>query len=172
MLVTAFILIAMFSVQAQDKTKVIGNKPRSGSANSSFSVIKGNQVGIKMNAGRKAVQLLKLNFDVSNDGSDSLAFKVNVYEFNGVTPGNNLVTHDITGAIPHGKNAVTVDLSRFNVTAKGNILVAIQWLKSTNVNNHFATGLFNGGTYYYEDDKWKKLPVAGIDFNVLVKKLK
>ena len=172
MLVAALILTATFSAQAQDKTKIIGNKPRSGSANSSFSVVKGNQVGIKMNAGHKAVQLLKLNFDVSNDGRDSLAFKVNVYEFNDVTPGNNLVTQDITGAIPHGKNTVTVDLSPFNVTAKGNILVAIQWLKTSNANNHFATGLFNGGTYYYEDNKWKKVPIVGADFNVVVRKLK
>jgi len=172
MLVTALSLCILFTAHGQDKTKVIGNKPRSGSANSSFSVIKGNQVGVKMNAGRKPVQLLKLNFDVENLGKDSLKFKVNVYEFNYVAPGENLVKEDIIGFIPRGKDRVNVNLEPYHIVVHGNILVAIEWLKNDGGNNHFAIGLFNGGTYNYEDDKWKKTPVAGVDFNVLVKKLK
>jgi len=172
MLVTALTLCALFTAHAQDKTKVIGNKPRSGSANSSFSVVKGNQVGVKMKAGHKPVQLLKLNFDVENLSKDSLRFKVNVYEFNYVSPGENLVKEDIIGFIPQGKNRVNVNLEPYHIVAQGNLLVAIEWLKNNNSDNHFAIGLFNGGTYNYEDGKWKKTPIAGVDFNVLVRKLK
>ncbi len=168
----ALLMITISAVQAQEKTKLIGNKPRSGSANSSFDLVKGYQIGIKMSAGHKPVQLLKLNFDVDNQSKDSLKFKVNVYDFNDVTPGENLVKQDIVSAIPTGKNRVTVNLEPYNIKAKGHILVAIEWLNNYNGDNHFAIGLFNGGTYYFKDNHWKKIAVAGVDFNVLVRKLK
>jgi len=166
-LTSAFIITA----QAQDKTKVIGNRPGRGSANSSFAVVKGNQTGIKINAGRKPVQLLQLNLDAESMSNDSLKFKVNVYEFNYVAPGENLVKQPIVGAITKGKNRVSVNLSPYNITVKGHILVAIEWLENNPADNHFAIGLFNGGTYCYEDGKWKKIPVAGVDFNLRVKKV-
>jgi hypothetical protein len=169
----ALLLLLCFTVQAQDKIKTIGNKPRTGSSNSSFPVVKGRQVGIKMNAGSKPVQLLKLSFSTDNRNRDSLAFKVNVYEFNGKTPGNNLVTPHITGYIPKGKNRVNVDLAPYHLTAQGHILVAIEWLNTHNGSEpYFAIGLFNGGTYLYKNNTWEKMPVAGVDFNVEVKKLK
>ena len=172
MLALAFLFTSAFAqAQQKEQTKVIGNMPRSGSANSSFSILKGNQVGIKMNAGHKPVQLLKLNFGVDYLGKDSLKFKVNVYEFNDVAPGENLVKQEIFGAIPHGKTRVDVDLRPYDIEVKGNILVSIEWLQNSNEDNHFPIGLFNGGTYTFEYHKWKKTPVAGVDFNVLVKKL-
>jgi len=165
-----FMLAVIFTAQAQDKTRLIGNRPRSGSANSSFEVIKGNQTGIKINAGHKPVQLLQLNFDAESMSSDSIKFKVNVYEFNYVAPGENLVKQPIIGALTKGKNRISVDLEPYNIVAKGHILVAIEWLKNSSANNHFAIGLFNGGTYCFEDGRWKKTPVAGVDFNVRVRK--
>jgi hypothetical protein len=170
-LLTLLLLITGSFSYAQVKTKRIGNKPSTGSSNSSFTVTKGHQVGIKMNAGRKAVQLLTLNFGVENRNPDSLIFKVNVYEFKGEQPGENLVTKPIIAAMPPGKNRLDVDLSKFNIMAKGEILVAIEFLTSQSGSSpSFSIGLFNGGTYRYEGSEWKKMPVAGVDFNVLVKK--
>jgi hypothetical protein len=170
---TAILMITtLLFARAQDKTKTIGNKPRTGSASSSFNLTKGDQVGVKMSAGHKRVQLLKLNFGAEYLGNDSLRFKVNVYGFNDVAPGENLVKQEIYGIVPKGKNRVNVDLSSYNIIVSGNILVAIEWLQNANGDNHFPIGLFNGGTYTYENNKWKKTPVAGVDFNVLVKKLK
>jgi hypothetical protein len=171
-LLTLFILCAS-SLHAQDKTKVIGNKPRHGSSNSSFGVIKGNQIGIKMEAGRKPVELLKLDFGVENNSTENLKFKVNVYEFNGILSGENFVKQDITGTIPPGKNRINVDLSPYHVQVKGDLLVTIEWLTTVDsANPHFAIGIFNGGSYQFENGKWKKVPVFGLDFNILVKKLK
>jgi hypothetical protein len=168
-----FLVVAASFSYAQDKTKRIGNKPRMGSSNSSFSVVKGHQIGIKMDAGRKAVQLLTLNFGVENRNPDSLQFKVNVYNFKGEQPGGSLTTNAIIAAMPPGKNRLDVDLSKFNITAKGDILVAIEFLFTQSGSSpSFSIGLFNGGTYRYEGTEWKKMPVAGVDFNVLVKKLK
>ena len=170
-LLAAFMSAFIITAHAQDKIKVIGNRPRSGSANSSFAVVKGNQTGIKINAGRKPVQLLQLNFDAESMGSDSLKFKVNVYDFNYVAPGENLVKQPIVGAITKGKNRVSVNLAPYNIVVKGRILVTVEWLKSSPADNHFAIGLFNGGTYCYEDGRWKKIPVAGVDYNLRVKKV-
>jgi hypothetical protein len=153
---------------AQGKTRRIGNKPRMGSSNSSFTVTKGHQIGIKMNAGRKPVQLMTLNFGVDNRNTDSLQFKVNVYEFKGEQPGENLADKAIIAAMPPGKNRLDVDLSKFNIMAKGEILVAIEFLTSQSGSSpSFSIGLFNGGTYRYEGTEWKKMPVAGVDFNVV-----
>jgi hypothetical protein len=165
---------------AQDKTKTIGNKAREGSANTSFSAVKDAQVGIQMNAGHKPVQLLKLNFHVANHASDSIAFKVNVYKMSGKLPADsNFVATEIKGTIPKydkGEHKlVSVDLSPFNVVASGQILVSIEFLTTKNgADISFASGLLNGGTFHKDssDEKWKKIPVVGADFNVLVKKLK
>lgn len=168
----ALLMFAAFTTQAQDKTKTIGNKPREGSSNATFAVVKGQQIGIKMKAGSKPVQLLKLNFGVDNRMRDSIQFKVNVYDFNGDKPGENLVKQDILSAMPKGKNRINVDLSPYNITTKGTILVSIEWLKTQSGSEpSFSIGLFNGGTYRYENTEWKKMPVAGADFNVEVKKL-
>lgn len=172
MLFSAFILFSVIAVHAQDKTKFIGNKPRQGSSNSSFGVIKGNQLGIKMKAGKKPVQLLKLDFGVASNDRENLKFKVNVYEFNGILSGENFVKQDIIGVIPKGKGKVSVDLEPYHIQVRKDILVTIEWLETVSgANPSFAIGLFNGGSYQYEEGKWKRIPVAGLDFNILVKKL-
>jgi len=169
-ILTAALMLITFASHAQYKTKTIGNKPRSGSANSSLDVVKGRQAGVKMNAGHRPVQLLQLNFDAESLSKDSLKFKVNVYQFNDTIPGENLIKQDIIGSLPYGKNRVSVNLEPYNVKVSGHILVAIEWLETKNADNHFAIGLFNGGSYYFKSNKWKKIPVAGLDFNMLVRK--
>ncbi|MCX2480575.1 hypothetical protein OQY15_15835 [Pedobacter sp. MC2016-15] len=160
-------------LHAQEKTKVIGNKARNGSSNSTISVIKGNQLGIKMSAGSKPVELINLSFGVDNRSKESLKFKVNVYEFNGILSGENYVKKDIIGAIPTGKNRVSVDLEPFHIEVKKDLLVTIEWLETlSGPNPGFAIGVFNGGSYEFKEGKWKRVPVFGYDFNMLVKKLK
>jgi hypothetical protein len=165
------ILSSISPALAQNKVKRIGNKPRSGSAKSSFSVVKGEQVGVVMRAGRKPVQLLQLNFDAESEGADSLVFKVNVYKIDDGKPGKNLVQQPIFGSLPKGKNRVSVDLSKYNVVADGIILVAIEWVKTSPADNQFAVGLFNGGTWYYRNHEWKHVPIVGADFNVMVRRV-
>lgn len=169
----AIMLFAVMGTQAQDKVKTIGNKARTGSSNASFAVVKGNQLGIKMKAGSKPVQLLNLDFGVENRNKDSIRFKVNVYEYDGTKTSNNYVKQDIIGVIPHGKNRVDIDLAPYNLVVKGSLLVAIEWLDTHNGSEpSFSIGLFNGGTFRYQSGEWKKIPVAGVDFNLKVKKLK
>ncbi|MGN6395561.1 MAG: hypothetical protein ACTHMI_08345 [Mucilaginibacter sp.] len=167
------LLLTTTTVIAQNKykTRHIGNKPRDGSANSSFDLRKGNQVGVKMNIGHKPVQLLKFHFDVENGNSDSLRFKVNVYRFNDDGPQEKLFTQDIYGAAPKGKSCVNIDLEPYHLQAKGAILVAIESLADYGGDNHFPVGILNGGTWTYKDSHWKKIPVVGVDFNMLVRKI-
>ncbi|SDD22424.1 hypothetical protein SAMN05216464_101122 [Mucilaginibacter pineti] len=164
---------------AQDKTKTIGNKPRTGSSNTSYDVVQGGQVGIKMSAGSKPVQLLKLDFHVTSRTNDTIPFKVNVYTMDGKLVKDNFVTAEIKGTIKKYDQAqsqlISVDLSPYNVLAKGNILVAVEFLKTQPGSNlGFACGILNGGTYnkYSATHEWKKTPIVGADFSVLVKKLK
>jgi hypothetical protein len=171
-LIAALALSTIFTARAQADTKIIGNKQRSGSASTSFDLVKGKQVGIKMNAGHKPVKLLKFNFTVESQCTDTIRFKVNIYEFNYVTPGPNLATQEIISGIPHGKHHISIDLEPYNIIAKKELLVAIEFLNNYNCDNHFAIGLFNGGTYRFENGVWKKIAVAGVDFNLLVKKIK
>lgn len=171
--VIMLILGIIFNAQAQENTKRIGNKPRHGSSNSTHSVIRGNQLGIKMEAGKKPVQLLNLDFGVTNNTAKPLRFKVNVYEFNGIMSGENFVKKDILAEIPTGKTRVNVDLSPYNLEVKRDLLVTIEWLETVEgASPSFAIGVFNGGSYEYNSGKWKKIPVFGLDFNMTVKKLK
>ena len=147
--IAALTLSTIFAAQAQTDTKIIGNKQRSGSASTSFDLVKGKQVGIKMNAGRKPVQLLNFNFTVESQCTDTIRFKVNIYEFNYVTPGPNLSTREIIGGIPRGKHHISINLEPYNIIAKKELLVAIEFLNNYDCDNHFAIGLFNGGTYHF-----------------------
>ena len=180
-----FICFAAFNSQAQDKTKTIGNKPRSGTTNNSFGVVQGAQVGIRMNAGHKPVELMKLSFHVDNLGKDTIPFKVNVYAMGDKLPqGDNLVKEEIKGSIirekdPNGpleyNQLIDVDLSPYRVEVKGDILISVEFLNTIpNKSLGFSCGLLNGGTYYKKnpDTEWKKIPIVGADFNVQVKKLK
>ncbi|WP_221931316.1 hypothetical protein [Pedobacter westerhofensis] len=170
---TLFFLFSGALLKAQDKTKVIGNKPRHGSSNSTHAVIKGNQLGIKMKAGNKPVELLKLDFGVENSAAEDLKFKVNVYEFNGILSGENFVKQDITGSIPKGKTRVNVDLEKYHIQVKKDLLVSIEWTETVkDASARFAIGVLNGGSYEFADGKWKKIPLFGLDFNMVVKKLK
>jgi hypothetical protein len=176
-----FLCFLAINASAQDKTKTIGNKPRTGSSNNSYSAVKGRQVGIEMNAGKHPVQLLRLNFHTQNRSSDSVMFKVNVYQMAGKFPNEaNLVKDEIKGVIKKYDNQenhqlTTVDLSPYNIKVAGDIVVSIEFLETKNGSDiGFACGLFNGGTFHKDDENqpWKKTPVVGVDFNVLVKKLK
>jgi hypothetical protein len=176
-----FLCLAALGAFAQDKTKTIGNKPRTGSSNTSFDAVKGRQVGIEMSAGKKQVQLLRLNFHTQNRSSDSIPFKVNVYQMAGKFPNEaNLVKDEIKGYIKkydsqETHQLTTVDLSPYNIKVAGDIVVSIEFLTTKAGSNiGFACGLFNGGTFHKdtETEPWKKIPVVGVDFNVLVKKLK
>ena len=185
LLFICFICFAAFNSLAQDKTKTIGNKSRSGTTNNSFGIVQGAQVGIRMNAGHKPVELLKLSFHVDNLGKDTIPFKVNVYAMGDKLPqGDNLVKEEIKGSIirekdPNGplinNQLIDVDLSPYKVEVKGDILVSVEFLNTVpNKSLGFSCGLLNGGTYYKKnlDAVWKKIPVVGADFSVLVKKLK
>ncbi len=83
--VALLLRMVSLNVLGQHKIKTIGNKPRTGSANSSFSAVKGSQVGIEMNAGGKVWQLMKLSFHTVKNSNDSVLVKVNVYQMDGNT---------------------------------------------------------------------------------------
>jgi hypothetical protein len=185
LLLACMLCFTALNSMAQDKTKTIGNKSRSGTTNNSFNIVQGGQVGIKMNAGRKPVELLKLTFHVDNLGKDTIPFKVNVYTMGDKLPqDDNLVKEEIRGSIAREKDPntpltsnqlISVDLSPYKIDVKGEILVSVEFLSTIPGKNlGFSCGLLNGGTYYKKgpDTEWKKMPVVGADFNVLVKKLK
>jgi hypothetical protein len=169
-LLSAFMLLCIASVSIA-QTNVIGNKSKSSGTNASVDIKKGGQVGIKVNTGKKPVQLLNLNFNITNTLGDSVRFKVNVYDLNGM-PGKNLVTQDIISWIPKTGGAVHVDLTPYNVTVKGKVLLAIEWLDNKHQKPEFSAGLLNGGTFTKDTatSEWEKLPVVGIGLNAEVKK--
>ena len=179
LIVACLLCIISLSAFGQEKIKTIGNKPRTGSSNTTFDAVKGKLVGIEMNAGKKQVQLLKLSFHTSNRSSDSIWFKVNVYQMAGKYPNDvNLVKDEVKGVIKkystEGHQLTTVDLSPYNIKVAGDIVVAIEFLETRNGSNiGFACGILNGGTFHRESEAegWKKIPVVGVDFSVQVKTL-
>lgn len=182
-LLTCSLCLVTLLSHAQDKTKNIGHKLRKGSTNNHFGIVKGAQIGVRMNAGHKPVQLLTLSFDVDNLAKDTIPFKVNVYSMGDKAPLEYLVKEEIKGTVIRNNQVtgeqinqlINVDLSPYNVKVKGNILVSIEFLNTIpDKSLGFSCGLLNGGSWYKKgpDAEWKKIPVVGADFNVQVKKLK
>jgi hypothetical protein len=170
LLVLLFIFITA-GASAQ-KIRTVGNKPRTGSSNNTFSVVKGEEIGIKMKIGKKVAEPQSLSFGAENMRADTLKFKVNIYAFEGDTVGKNYVEKEIIGAIPPGKSRVLVDLTSAGAKISGTVLTSIEWLKTQpGPEAIFSIGLFNGGTYHKSSasGEWKKIPVAGVDFGMKIK---
>ncbi|MBE7177144.1 MAG: hypothetical protein INR69_12105 [Mucilaginibacter polytrichastri] len=168
---TLFFLLSSIGASAQEK--VAGNKG-SRKANMSFSVKKGEEIGVKIKAGRKEARLKKFTFRLDTDYRKQARFKVNVYDLQGAFPGKNIATDSITSVIPRTGEpeengvVVVVDLTPYKLSVKGDFLISIEWLETLPGNGPlFSSGLLNGGTWLKNGTgEWKKLPVIGASFQV------
>jgi CarboxypepD_reg-like domain len=142
----------------------------------------GAELGTLMKIRRAPTFINSFHFFISFNDYDSLRFRVNIYEMDGKKVGKRILHRNvIIEEAVDGWNHV--NLEPYNVVARRNFLVSLEWLTDFPCQNieidsdgkevqscqlMFSAGFFNADLYYrtVSQGEFKKFGTAGVGFNV------
>ncbi len=150
-------------------TKVIGHEKTNTARVTNFSISKkpnqnlGSAIGKKFNLGKKEVHLNSFRFFIAHNNFDTVRFRVEIFTLENGRPHRNISSQEIISESVDQKTGwVSVDLSSYNIYAKGKIAIAITWIyhsdKGTRLSMPNTFPVF-GSTHYYRfgsQNKWKR----------------
>ncbi len=161
------------------KHKIIGNKTETKFINAGFSYdYLGAEMGIRINIKKSPTYVDTFNFSVSqNRLSAKVKFRLNIYNIEKGKPGKNILKDNIIIPVESKQTGViSVDLKKFNIILKDDVIVTLEWVETEGENNEgeaifFSLGLLTSGTYHKESSqgKMKKLKGMGVGFNFNVR---
>ena len=159
----------------QFKTKVLGNETESKFLGGGFgSEHLGTEIGIRANIKRKKTFIQDVNFFISYNRFDSVAFRVNIYKLKGRKPAENLLKENIIVRLGNEVGKISVDLSKYNIVVDDDVLVSLEWVeKKGNFQDSilvFSAALFSSRTYMRKTShsKWETKRL-GLGINVTAK---
>jgi hypothetical protein len=147
----------------------------------------GAELGVRIKLGQRPVRLRSFNFNISTARIDSAVFRLNIYRFGKGLPAGNILKKNIF--VPVGKTvgAYTIDLTRYELVEKGDILVSLELIEgsfsnpssgqNSNLSAHpspgaiyLSAGFLNSATWRRPTSqaKWKRAAGIGVGFNVVV----
>jgi len=98
-------------------------------SNSPWSENAGSEIGVIFSSPAYPATLEKASFYVSNSGTPTTPFKINIYQLNqDKNPGTNLAVVSINGSAESGNQWVDVDLAPYSITVNGDFMVSMEWL--------------------------------------------
>ncbi len=158
------------------KKKNVGNKTTSKFVSTGFGYDQlGAEIGIKINVRKQPTFVDAFNFNISyNRLSAKALFRLNIYEIERGKPSRNIVTESIIIPIdPKQTGLISVDLMKYNIVLKEDVIVTLEWVKSEGENNRgeaifFSLGVFNSGTLIKRasQGKFKKYSNMGVGMNL------
>lgn len=150
-------------------SKTIGHQKTNTSRGTNFSIAKkpnqnlGAAIGKKFKLGKKEVQLKNFQFYIAQNNFDTVRFRLEIYSLENGRPHNSIHTQEILTEITNAqKGWVSVDLSPYQIYAKGKIAVAITWIYHSNEGARLQLPItipVIGSTHYYRygsQNKWKR----------------
>ena len=145
------------------KKKTLGNKTESKFLSHLFYYGElGKELGIKININKNPTYIDEFNFNISyNRFSARALFRLNMYTMKNGKPNKNILKDNIiipVDAKQTGK--VSVDLKEFDIIAKEDLLVCLEWIDTEGENNEteaiqISLGLLTGGTYERQSSQGK-----------------
>jgi len=102
--------------KGRDKSIAFGN-PQLGSEIGALVVI------------NKPTLIKSANFVLNHAKGDSLLFRVNIYDYQNKTIGENLLKENILIQRKQKKGVITVDLSDYNLILENDVLLALEWIR-------------------------------------------
>ena len=130
----------------------------------------GSQGGVRIPIKHPNTNIESLSFFIIRNPFESLTFRVNIYEFNGGKPGNNILNDNVIFKVGNKQaGKITVDLTNYNIYVNKDVLIALEWIGSkpaTTGQLDVAAVLF-GSTYVRQASQylWVKKS-AGLGFSV------
>ena len=116
------------------KTSILGNKkPKSFLALVSFSTIEaGNELGIKVNIGKKPAIVEKFNLIFIKNEYGNLKLRINFYDLKNGIPNNRINNKNIIVETAIKEGILTVDLTEYDLVMNTDFFVSIESLNRLN----------------------------------------
>jgi hypothetical protein len=160
----------------QCKTRVLGNVTRSKLMSGGFSSNDlGAEAGTRIKIARDLTYLEKVSFHLSYNKLDSIKVRLNIYALKNGKPDHNILPENVILQLRNKQvGKIEVDLSKYDLVVKDDILVALQLIEGK---GDFRSSVFISAsvlgtpTYYREASHavWKVYKGLSIGMNVTVR---
>ena len=176
-LVSAFTALPEVIVTPKNlKIKVLGNTTRSKFMSGGFSSNElGAEAGTRIKIRKRPAYLEKVSFHLSYNKLDSIKIRLNIYAMNDGKPAENILPENIILRLRDKQvGNVEVDLSKYDLMVKDDILIALQLVegKGDFRSSVFISASMLGNPTYYREashSTWKVYKGLSIGINVTVK---
>ena len=161
------------------KTQIRGNRTTSTFVSIGLPLrFLGSETGIRLSLGKKPVVLKSFSFNISYNRVDTAVFRLNIYNFKGGSPHENILHQNIL--VPLGKQTgrYTLDLTDYKLVLSGDVLISMEFIEGSysragNGAIFLSAGFLNSATWHRLTSQaaWKKASGLGVGFNVVLQKL-
>jgi hypothetical protein len=153
------------------KESILGNTTRSQSASAGFnSNSLGHEIGIVIKIKRSPTYLKQFNASLVNNIIDSVRLRLNIYSVKDGIPDKNLLQQNIFITVKKNENRIAIDLKPYHIMVEDKFFISLEWIQHTSGQGlMFSASLFSSPIIAREtsQDKWEKIGIAGVGFNVL-----
>jgi len=123
----------------------------------------GSAIGKRFNFGSQKSWVDSIAFYVAGNNFDTLKFRINFYDISWGKPSNSLSETPIIHELVNFKKGwVEIDLKKYNLTIKNNIVAAVEWIGASKKGNALYLNMnfpVPGATHFYRfgsQNKWKR----------------
>ena len=139
----------------------------------------GSEIGIRINLGKKQVQIKSFSFNISDSRLDTAVFRMNIYRFKNGAPQENMLQKNILISVGKRTGKYVVPLNNYKLLLKDDILISLEWIEGSvsgrsNGAIFLSAAFLNSPTWHRltSQGKWKKASGLGVGFNIEVQKLR
>jgi hypothetical protein len=153
------------------KQSILGNQTKSQSTDAGFSDNSlGHEIGIIIKIKRSPTHIKQFNASLAHAPTDSVKLRLNFYSVKNGLPDKIIQQQNIFVTVKKGQQAISVDLTPYHIIVDDNFYVSLEWIqRSKGAGLMFSASLLSSAIISREtsQDKWEKIGLAGIGFNVL-----
>jgi hypothetical protein len=96
---------------------------------------KGYEIGTKLELGEKPVRLKSLHMLLHKQSFDKTLFRLHIRNLVDGMPGNEMLNTDVLISVDRESGWVEIDLSKYNLMFKGDIVLSLEWIKVLGLND-------------------------------------
>ena len=149
----------------------MGNTTRSKSVNAGFnSNTLGNEIGEIIKIKKSPTYLKRFNASINETTDDSVKLRLNIYSVKDGLPDKNLLQQNIFVMVKKNQDKITIDLEPYHIMVDDNFFISLEWIQDTPGHGvKFSASLLSSPIIARttSQDKWEKIGIAGVGFNVL-----
>jgi len=153
------------------KQSILGNTTKSKSVRAGFtSNYLGNEIGAIIKIKRAPTYLKQFNASISENLSDSIMLRLNIYNVKNGLPDKNILQQNIFIKIHKDEDHISVDLTPYHIMVDDNFFISVEWVKDSSGHGlKFSASFLSSAIISRETSqaKWEKIGIAGVGFNVL-----